>query len=333
ALTKAKEGRSPMNNEELGTVIDWLAFRRGFDPVEITDWFYSPSASRSMDETKGVSPAPSGAYNLNEQGFFMSYVTHDLDEEGMLAPLDRRVEEKKSKGGAASSQRQASKLGSEPVGLDKDEEVVKEEKGAKEVGTSPIANDTKKGMTSKPSSVSRDCQGINEISEDGADKNPVQFSDVICHEELKLSIEGKSNEEEADCGGEEGGSESDYEGSESEDDGEDVPDEGANDLPEEKGEILDEIGTKVNFSDVACGMVESRSYCGSEGKQLGDSCSDTSLALQVLDKVSDRKSIKDLVNLDNVAVCPLGLAGVSDLEKQIGHELGILRHPLHVFEN
>ncbi|KAL7002172.1 hypothetical protein U1Q18_003326 [Sarracenia purpurea var. burkii] len=128
------------------------------------------------------------------------------------------------------------------------------------------------------------------------------------------------------------------------DDEEDVPDEGANDLPEEKGEILDEIGTKVNlsisevndpdsvlFSDVACGMVESMSYCGSEGKQLGDSCSDTSLALQVLDKVSDRKSIKDFVNLDNVVVCPFGR--VNDLEKQIGHELGISRHPLQVFEN
>ncbi|KAL6966911.1 hypothetical protein U1Q18_032706 [Sarracenia purpurea var. burkii] len=47
------------------------------------------------------------------------------------APLDRQPEagEKESKGGAASTQRQASKLGSEPVGLDVDEEAVKEEEG------------------------------------------------------------------------------------------------------------------------------------------------------------------------------------------------------------
>ncbi|KAL6966872.1 hypothetical protein U1Q18_032666 [Sarracenia purpurea var. burkii] len=49
----------------------------------------------------------------------------------MLAPLDRRpeAEEKESKGGTASTQRQASKPGSEPVGLDEDEEAVKEEEG------------------------------------------------------------------------------------------------------------------------------------------------------------------------------------------------------------
>ncbi|KAL6953323.1 hypothetical protein U1Q18_041672, partial [Sarracenia purpurea var. burkii] len=62
----------------------------------------------------------------------MRYVTRDLDEKGVLAPLDRRpeAEEKKSKGSAASSQRQASKLDSEPVGLDEGEEAVKEEEGA-----------------------------------------------------------------------------------------------------------------------------------------------------------------------------------------------------------
>ncbi|KAL6988767.1 hypothetical protein U1Q18_014520 [Sarracenia purpurea var. burkii] len=86
ALSKAKEGRSPINNDELGTVIDWLAFLRGIDPVKITDWFNAPSTTKTKNETES-SMNDSGAYDLDEHVCFMGYVALDLGELGMLSPI------------------------------------------------------------------------------------------------------------------------------------------------------------------------------------------------------------------------------------------------------
>ncbi|KAL6971623.1 hypothetical protein U1Q18_031304, partial [Sarracenia purpurea var. burkii] len=89
ALSKAKEGRSPLSKEELGIVVDWLANIRGFDAGEITDWISSPLATK----TKGnIASSPLVVLDLDEQSFyFLGKVTYDLDELGILPPLFRRT--------------------------------------------------------------------------------------------------------------------------------------------------------------------------------------------------------------------------------------------------
>ncbi|KAL6991876.1 hypothetical protein U1Q18_009987 [Sarracenia purpurea var. burkii] len=83
----------------------------------------------------------------------------------MLAPLDRRseAEEKKSNGGAASTQKQASKIGSVPVGLDEDEVTVKEgvkieDKERSGSGVEAFSGD---GPSSRPQVSSAVTQGLS----------------------------------------------------------------------------------------------------------------------------------------------------------------------------
>ncbi|KAL6990483.1 hypothetical protein U1Q18_044218, partial [Sarracenia purpurea var. burkii] len=94
ALSKATEDRSPLNNEELDIVVDWLAYHRGFDEDEIMNWFYSQSSEKakgvSATSVRGKSKLPF-AYGKHD-AFFLGKIAHDLAEQGDSPPLSEPVE-------------------------------------------------------------------------------------------------------------------------------------------------------------------------------------------------------------------------------------------------
>ncbi|KAL6984467.1 hypothetical protein U1Q18_017845 [Sarracenia purpurea var. burkii] len=59
ALSRAKEGRSPLSKAELGTIINWLAFYRGISTKEVQDL-----VSQSVDKKKSKSVKLEQSSNL-----------------------------------------------------------------------------------------------------------------------------------------------------------------------------------------------------------------------------------------------------------------------------
>ncbi|KAL6962947.1 hypothetical protein U1Q18_037910, partial [Sarracenia purpurea var. burkii] len=65
ALTKAREGRSPISKEEIGMVIEWLAYNRGFRSRDISDWLTSPSVTKAKQFPEVASGPEKGAKTVD----------------------------------------------------------------------------------------------------------------------------------------------------------------------------------------------------------------------------------------------------------------------------
>ncbi|KAL6984555.1 hypothetical protein U1Q18_017931, partial [Sarracenia purpurea var. burkii] len=91
-LSKAKEGRSPVSKEEIGEIIDWLAYNRGFSSLEITNWLSSPSKKKSKGGAPSTKFAEKESVLVEEKGIKSEDEQGLGDIEGRKAVGDCSVE-------------------------------------------------------------------------------------------------------------------------------------------------------------------------------------------------------------------------------------------------